>query len=89
MKAAHRKLRIRTRRIVEDAGLRSSADSQLLQMADCCAHAAFQSVQDKPTLSVELRRAYEKHLDRLIVRPFDVESGRCIRGLDYSSRAWS
>lgn len=81
----HRALKIRTRRIVEDAGMRRSHESQLLQMADWCAHAAFQSVQERADLDERFRRQYEAKLDRLIFRPFDQEEGRCIRGLDYSS----
>jgi Protein of unknown function (DUF3800) len=84
LRAAHRALLIKHRRIVEDAGLRRSADSQLLQVADCCAHAAFQSVQNKASLDEKFRRRYETTLSRLIVRPFGVEEGRCIRGLDYA-----
>jgi hypothetical protein len=68
---------------LEDAGLRRSSDSQLLQMADCCAHAAFQSVQNKATLDVKFRGHYETTMSRLIVRPFGIDGGRCIRGLDY------
>lgn len=83
LRAAHRALLIGRRRIVEDAGLRRSADSQLLQMADCCAHSAFQSVQNKPSLDEKFRRQYETAMPRLIVRPFGTEGGRCIRGLDY------
>jgi len=63
--------------------LRRSSDSQLLQMADCCAHAAFQSVQNKASLDEKFRRQYETTMSRLIARPFDIERGRSIRGLDY------
>ena len=83
LRAAHRALLIGRRRIIEDAGLRRSADSQLLQMADCCAHAAFQSVQDRPNLDEKFRRHYETTLTRVIARPFGTETGRCISGLDY------
>ncbi len=85
LRAAHRALLIKSRRVIEDAGLRRSSDSQLLQMADVCAHAAFQSIQDKPTLDVKFRRHYEKTLDRVIARPFGVAEGRCIRGHDYAA----
>ncbi|MGB7686191.1 MAG: DUF3800 domain-containing protein [Solirubrobacterales bacterium] len=78
----HRALEIRSRRVVEDAGMRRSHESQLLQMADWCAHAAFQSIQEREDLDVRFRRQYETALDRLIVRPFDQPEGRCIRGLD-------
>jgi hypothetical protein len=81
----HRALKIRSRRVVEDAGMRRSHESQLLQMADWCAHAAFQSVQERADLDERFKRQYETRLDRLIVRPFDQDEGRCIRGLDYSS----
>jgi hypothetical protein len=81
--ASHRALRIRHRRVVEDAGLRSSADSQLLQMADWAAYAAFQSVQDKESFDERFRRQYERRLARLLVRPFGTDDGRCIRGHDY------
>lgn len=69
--------------VVEDAGLRRSAQSQLIQMADYCAHAAFQSIQDKPQLDQRFRRQYETTLSRLIARPFGQDEGRCIRGHDY------
>jgi uncharacterized protein DUF3800 len=84
LRSAHRALLIEHRRIIEDAGLRRSSDSQLLQMADCCAHAAFQSVQNKPSLDEKFRRQYETAMSRLIARPFEIMEGRCIRGLDYS-----
>lgn len=86
----HRALKIRTRRIVEDAGMRRSHESQLLQMADWCAHAAFQSIQERADLDERFRRQYETKLDRLIFRPFDQEEGRCIRGWTTAqSRFWS
>jgi len=85
LRAAHRALMIERRRVVEDAGLRRSMDSQLLQMTDCCAHAAFQSVQDRPNLDEKFRRHYETALARVIARPFDTEPGRWIRGLDYEA----
>lgn len=78
----HRALEIRARRIIEDAGMRRSHESQLLQMADWCAHAAFQSIQERADLDVRFIRQYETALDRLIVRPIDQLDGRCIRGLD-------
>jgi hypothetical protein len=78
----HRALEIGERRIVEDAGMRRSHESQLLQMADWCAHAAFQSIQEREDLDQRFHRQYETALARLIVRPFEVEEGRCIRGLD-------
>jgi hypothetical protein len=83
LRSAHRALLLKHRRVVEDAGLRRSSESQLLQMADCCAHAAFQSVQDKASLDPKFRRHYETTMSRLIARPFGVDGGRCIRGLDY------
>jgi hypothetical protein len=83
LRSAHRALLLKHRRIVEDAGLRRSSDSQLLQMADACAHAAFQSVQNKASLDEKFRRQYETTMSRLIARPFGVGDGRCIRGLDY------
>lgn len=85
LRSAHRALRLKDRRIVEDAGLRRSLDSQLLQAADICAHAAFQSAQDKASLDEKFRRQYEQALSRIIARPFGVEDGRCIRGLDYQA----
>lgn len=78
----HRALEIGDRRIVEDAGMRRSHESQLLQMADWCAHAAFQSVQERSDLDERFWRLYETMLSRLIVRPSH-RDGRCIRGLDY------
>lgn len=83
LRSAHRALRIKRRRILEDPTMRSSAESQLLQMADCCAYSAFQSVQNKTGLDEKFRRAYETKLSRLIVRPFETDNGRCIRGHDY------
>jgi len=83
----HRALEIGARRIVEDAGMRRSHESQLLQMADWCAHAAFQSIQKREDLDERFHRQYETALARLIVRPFEVEEGRCIRGLDYGAPA--
>jgi len=83
----HRELEIRGRRIVEDAGLRRSHESQLLQMADWCAHAAFQSVQERPDLDERFKRQYETALARLIVRPFGEDEGRGIRGLDHRPEA--
>jgi len=83
LRTAHRALLARRRRIVEDAALRRSSDSQLLQMSDICAYAAFQSLQSKRNAVFASR--YEHLLGRLIQRPFGVESGRCIRGFDYSA----
>ncbi len=80
--AAHRELNIKTRRILEDAGRRSSSQSQLLQMADLCAHAAFQSIAQNPHHDPAFWVIYEKHLDRLLHRPFGITKGRCIWGLD-------
>ena len=83
LRTAHRALLIRRRRIVEDAALRRSSESQLLQMTDICAYAAFQSLQGKRNAVFASR--YENLLGRLIQRPFGVEAGRCIRGFDYSA----
>lgn len=85
LRAAHRALLVRRRRIVEDAALCRSSDSQLLQMADICAYAAFQSLQSKRNAVFASR--YEDSLSRLIQRPFGVDAGRCIRGFDYSATA--
>jgi Protein of unknown function (DUF3800) len=87
LQRCHRALKIRSRRVVEDAGMRRSHESQLLQMADWCAHAAFQSVQERTDLDERFKRQYETRLERLIVRPFDMDEGRCIRGLDYLPEA--
>jgi hypothetical protein len=83
LRTAHRALLVNRRRIVEDAALRRSSDSQLLQMTDICAYAAFQSLQGKRNAVFASR--YEDSLARLIQRPFGVEVGRCIRGFDYSA----
>jgi len=83
LRTAHRALLIQRRRIVEDATLRRSSESQLLQMTDICAYAAFQSLQGKRNAVFASR--YEDLLGRLIQRPFGVETGRCIRGFDYSA----
>jgi hypothetical protein len=83
LRAAHRALAIKDRRIIEDAGLRRASDSQLLQMVDFCAHAAFRSLQDKPNLDARFRRLYELTLSNLIYRPTDMEGDRLIRGRDY------
>jgi hypothetical protein len=80
LRAAHRALLIKHRRIIEDAASRRSSDSQLLQMVDLCAYAAFQSLQGKRNQVFSSR--YEQVLDRLIQRPFGVQTGRCIRGFD-------
>ena len=80
--AAHRALDIKTRRIVEDAGHRSSTQSQLLQMADLCAHAAFQSIAENPKRDPKFWAAYETHVSSLIHRPCGVDEGRSIWGLD-------
>jgi hypothetical protein len=81
----HRALEIKTRRVVEDAGLRRSHESHLLQMADWCAYAAFQAIQDLDKRDPNFKASYERELNQLIVRPFDLEpeGGRCIRGFDY------
>jgi hypothetical protein len=84
LRAAHRALLIKHRRIVEDAAMRPSSDSQLLQMTDLCAYAAFQSLQRKRNPTFASR--YEESLHRLIQRPFGVETGRCIRGFDYAPK---
>jgi hypothetical protein len=83
LRTAHRVLLIKHRRIVEDAAMRRSSDSQLMQMTDLCAYAAFQSLQGKRNPTFASR--YQDLLDRLIQRPFGVESGRCIRGFDYAA----
>jgi hypothetical protein len=83
LRAAHRALLIAQRRITEDASHRSSADSQLLQMADLCAYAALQSIQQKASVDPRFHAQYQITLSRLIVKPDDVPAGRCIRGLDY------
>ena len=83
MRTAHRALLINRRRVIEDATMRSSADSQLLQMADFCAYAAFQTIQANPGRDEKFIRLYDNLLARLIARPFEVDEGRCIRGCDY------
>lgn len=83
----HRDLAIETRRIVEDAGLRRSHESQLLQMVDWCAYSAFQKIQDRQNLSAAFKGTYERHLDSLLVRPFEVNEGACIRGFDWDPAA--
>jgi hypothetical protein len=45
---AHRSLELRTRRIIEDPLMQSSRHSQLIQMADLAAHAAFQHLKEDP-----------------------------------------
>ncbi len=85
LRAAHRALLIGRRHVLEDASHRSSADSQLLQMADLCAYAALQSIQNKTTVDVRFRQQYETTLARVIARPQDVDEGRCIRGCDYGA----
>lgn len=84
MRAAHRALDVKTRRTVEDASHRSSAHSQFLQMADMCAYAAFQSVQEKESRDQRFVELYEAALDAVIERPLDApQVGRCIRGIEY------
>jgi uncharacterized protein DUF3800 len=79
----HRALDLKTRRIVEDAGLRRSHESHLLQMVDWCAYSAFQAIQDRDNRHPAFKASYERELSRLIVRPFEMKDGRCIRGFDY------
>lgn len=55
LRASHRALSIAKRRVVEGASHRRSSDSQLLQMADCCAYAALQSIQAKATMDIRFR----------------------------------
>lgn len=83
MRMAHRALRIGQRRTLEDACMRKSMDSQLLQIVDFCAYAALQSIQENPSLDEKFVRQYDTALDRIIERPFGEEEGRSIRGLDY------
>jgi hypothetical protein len=45
---AHRALALRTRHIIEDPLMQSSRHSQLIQMADLVAHAAFQHQVGNP-----------------------------------------
>jgi hypothetical protein len=45
---AHRQLDIKTRRIIEDPLMQSSRHSQMIQMADLVAHAAFQHLVADP-----------------------------------------
>lgn len=83
LRAAHRALLIGRRHVLEDPSHRSSADSQLLQMADLCAYAALQSLQGKTSVDPKFRAQYQTTLARLIVRPDGGPEGRSIRGLDY------
>jgi hypothetical protein len=56
-------------------------------MADCCAYSAFQAIQDLDNRDRAFKAAYEREFSRLIVRPFEIEGGRCIRGFDYDPSA--
>lgn len=67
--SAHRDLEIQKRLIVEDAVRRASAESQLLQMADACVHAAFQSLARKKEYDPRFWAAYVTSLESLIHRP--------------------
>jgi hypothetical protein len=80
-RAPHRALAIEKRRIVEDATVRHSLESQLLQMVDFCAYAALQSLQRKRNKI--FASAYETKLGQIIERPEGMIEGRCIRGYDY------
>jgi hypothetical protein len=83
--ASHRALRIQRRRVLEDPAFRGADDSQLLQMADFCAHAAHRSVVNDPQRAPQFNTAYQTHLNAIIERPVVVPAvtGRAIRGLDY------
>jgi hypothetical protein len=84
-RASHRALRIQRRRVLEDPAFRGADDSQLLQMADFCAHAAHRSVVNDPQRAPQFNTAYQTHLNAIIERPVVVPAvtGRAIRGLDY------
>jgi hypothetical protein len=69
---AHRQLDIRTRRILEDPLMQSSRHSQLIQMADLVAHAAFQHLVADP----EKRFMWEWYPDLLSDSIFAATWGR-------------
>jgi hypothetical protein len=69
----HRDLDLRTRRIIEDPIPCPSHESQLIQMADFCAHAAFRGIRGTdPRPVVEL---YRRRLARLIVPGSEAADG--------------
>lgn len=61
-RARHRSLPIKSRRILEDPMECPSHGSQLIQMADLCAHAAFRHARASPNDSVQIRNAYPELL---------------------------
>lgn len=74
----HRDLPIKTRRILEDPMECPSHGSQLIQMADCCVHAAFRHVRRSSTDDPKLLAAYPNALTRIIEPGSGGEAG--IRG---------
>ncbi|MGW4804611.1 DUF3800 domain-containing protein [Kitasatospora sp. NPDC004272] len=49
VRAAHRDLKLHSRRVIEDGWLQPAHASQLVQMADLVAHVAYQSTRRKPS----------------------------------------
>ncbi|MFI9297573.1 hypothetical protein [Streptomyces gardneri] len=52
VKAAHRALKLDTRRVIEDGWLQPAEASQLVQMADLAVHCAYQAVRKKQSRKV-------------------------------------
>jgi hypothetical protein len=75
----HRLLPLKTRRVLEDPTEMPSKGSHWIQMADICAHAAFQSIRQNPKRSRQGQIAYETHLQR-IIHCHDGDGPRGIRG---------
>lgn len=74
-RARHRSLPIKSRRVLEDPMECPSHGSQLIQMADLCAHAAFRHVRASPNDSKQIREAYPDLLAPILAPPPDGGSG--------------
>ena len=80
-RACHRALKLAKRRILEDPTERKSCDSQFVQMADVCVHAAFQSVAKNEGRDLKVWGWYQNYLQRVIVQDGSEVDSRGIRGL--------
>ncbi len=68
-RASHRRLVLRDRCLLEDPMECASHGSQLIQMADLCAHAAFRYVRDLETDPIQLRQAFVSTLAPIVEIP--------------------
>jgi hypothetical protein len=74
-RARHRNLPIKSRRVLEDPMECPSHGSQLIQMVDLCAHAAFRHVRASPNDSAQMRNAYPDLLAPILAPTPDGGSG--------------